>query len=308
MVDETIPQEETKHQKIMSRVRALLAKADSTTEPGEAERFREGADKLMTLYAIEQWQLDAHKDEPRAVKPIRRDFDMKWYMGNPLRNDLWAMMSNVAAHCRVKLVYWKFSGFIPAVGITSDLDYFDMLFTTLMLELGKGLEPKPKPDVSLVENLVVLREAGMTWNRAADLLEKIDQCDTFDTKTGMEWTKLYTAYCREHNRARVRTTPSVYQASYAKGFVTEIRKRLRRQEEKSTGSMELVLRDIREVVEDEAAKLFGADPERYAMEKSGYVDPAAYHAGSVDGKKARIAMNPNETMEHTARAPKEIES
>jgi hypothetical protein len=49
---------EDRKAKMLERVRALLAKADGTNFPEEADAFRAKADALMTEYAIEAWQMD----------------------------------------------------------------------------------------------------------------------------------------------------------------------------------------------------------------------------------------------------------
>jgi hypothetical protein len=289
---------EDKKAKMLERVRALLAKADGTNFPAEADTFREKADELMTQYAIEQWEVDeAQAGVGARPKPERRDFDMSWYRENSRSNELWRLMQAVAYHCRVRLVYWRVSGTIPAVGIPSDLDWFDLLFTHLMLQMGKGLEPHPNPERSMIENLVTMKEAGMKWERIGELLINIDQLESYDRNMGVKFTKLYTDYCVANKRPRLRTTPSVYQRSFAQGFLEEIRTRLKRQEEKSTGSMELVLRDIRDEINSAAEDMFGPDPKRYSIEKSGQVDPNAFSAGREAGAKANIAHNPNETVQ-----------
>lgn len=294
---------EDKRGKMLERVRALLAKADSTTFPAEAQIFRDKADVLMTAWAIEQWQVDAAQEGVGArPTPVSRDFDMSWYDTNSRANELWELMQSTASHCRVTLVYWRYGASkVPAVGLQSDLDYFDMLFTQLMLEMAKGLEPKADADKSMIENLVALKEAGLKWERIGELLMDVGQLSSYDRNTGVRFTKEYTSYCRDNNRERIRTVPSVYQRSYARGFINEMRSRMKHQREKSeqTGSMELVLRDIREQVKDTAEYMFGADPKRYEVAKDGRVDQAAYHTGAADARNVSIAANPNSGVRQT---------
>lgn len=294
---------EDRKAKMLERVRALLAKADSTDHPGEADVFRAKADELMTKYVIEQWEVDEAQGAVGArPKPERRDYDMSWYQENSRADELWKLMQAVARHCRVKLIYWRASGTIPAVGIPSDLDWFDLLFTHLMLQMGKGLEPHPNPNKPMIENLVTMKEAGMKWERIGELLINAGQLEHYDRNMGVKFTKLYTEYCSEHGRERLRTTPSVYQRSFALGFLAEIRTRLKRQEESRGTGMELALRDIKDEVEGAAADLFGPDPERYSVERSGVVDENAHRAGIDAGRKARISANPNETVSSEVRS------
>jgi hypothetical protein len=306
----TTPAEEKKA-KMLERVRALLAKADGTNFPAEADTFRQKADELMTEYAIEQWEVNEAQGAVGArPKPERRDFDVSWYGTNSRHKELWALMCRVAEHCRCKLIYWHSNaGIIPAIGLPSDLDWFDLLFTHLMLQMGKGLEPHPNPERSMIENLVTMKEAGMKWERIGELLYNADQLDhEYDRNMGVDFTKKYTAYCREHGRERLRTTPSVYQRSFAVGFVNEVSTRLRRQASERGTGMELVLRDIKDEIDGTAEEMFGKDPERYAVQKSGVTDPHAELAGIEAGRAAKLHANPNETVQQSSRVRGALES
>ena len=164
-----------KKDKKLEQVRALLAKAASTEFEGEAAVFRAKADELMANYAIEQWQLDA-ADEADANRkgrdPERRDVNIEWYFEPQYRHvyaDMWIMFGSVARHCRCKVVWWGGGGHIdgnrtvPVLGLPSDLDYFDLLFTHLQLQLFKQIQPSPEPGDTCIEALVRMKEAGMKW-------------------------------------------------------------------------------------------------------------------------------------------------
>jgi hypothetical protein len=300
---------EDKKAKMLERVRALMAKADSTDFPAEADTFRDKADELMRQYAIEQWQVDVAQDGVGArPKPISRDVDVAWYFSNSRSKELWQLMNICTLHCRVKLVYWRGSTSIPCVGIPSDLDYFDMLFTSLMLQMGKGLEPHPSRDKPMIENLVVMKEAGMKWERIGELLITAGQLEYYDRNMGVKFTKLYTDYCDKHDRPRLRIAPSVYQRSFAKGFVSEVRTRMRRQESTNTTGMELVLRDIKDEVDAATTEMHGKDPERYALARDESTDPTAYRAGAQAGAQANIYGNPNEAFEQSSQVRGALES
>lgn len=290
-----------KRAKMLERVRALLAKAeDKAVTPAEADSFRAKADELMESYAIEQWQVDeAQAGIHRRVQPEARQYDMTWYLDNARRNELWWLMQVVSHHCRIRLVPHRFttSGVIPMIGIPSDLDYFDMLFTHLMLQMAKGLEPHPDPNKEMIENLVVMKEAGMKWERIGELLIKAGQLDSYDRNMGVKFTKLYTEYCRDNGRERLRTTPAMYQRSYAKGFVAELSTRLRRQEKERGTGVELVVKDMAEEFRKMADDMFGTPPPASrALSREERVDAAAYDSGARDGSKARLHANPNETV------------
>jgi hypothetical protein len=260
----------TEQQKMLERVRALLAKADSTSFPAEADTFRAKADALMMKHRISAWQLKDPDQNSRTVQITR--YDMSWYEGSPHGVDLWNVLTAVANHCRVKLVPWMYNGgAIPIGGTEADLEYMDVLFTSIMLEMSKGLEPKPTPGESMIEYLVRAKEAGMKWERIGELMLEHGIADfpEYKRNVGVRFTKLYTDYCAAHNRPRLRTSPIVYQRSYAHGFRTEISRRLAKIREeareqydwnKNAEGMELVLADITSVIDAKIKDLFGPTP------------------------------------------------
>src|SRR4051812_20004928 len=156
---------------MLDKVRKLLAKAnDASIGDAESESFRQKANDLMTSYAIEAWEVEMAKEGTRA-KAIRRDFDFSWYQDSswdsPIRDALWSIWYEVARHCRVIQVSTKWdvqTKLIPVVGMEADLDYFDMLFTSLFLQLTMKADPRPSERLSIEENLAAMREAGMGWD------------------------------------------------------------------------------------------------------------------------------------------------
>jgi hypothetical protein len=277
--------------KVMERVRGLIAQANDTDSPAEADAFRAKADALMLKYSISRFEISDKRESASQVDSI--DYDMAWYNTDPYHMELWTIMQRVAAHCRVVAVHWQFTGMtIPVVGTEGDRDYFDMLFTTVSLEMSRGLEPHPSRDRSMIENLVMMKEAGMKWERIGELLIGIDQLDHYDRNMGVKFTKLYTDYCAEHNRPRLRTSPKTYQHSFVTGFVGEIVDRLYRirkeaqavydQDHDGSGT-ELVLADMKSVVDAKTRQLYGNPPAssyrgggRQTQRK---VDPSAMAAG-----------------------------
>jgi hypothetical protein len=310
---------------MLERVRALLAKANGTPFEGEADVFRQKADELMTAYAIEQWQVEqAQASATGRPQPEKRDFDISWWRHNAGHNEAWRdirtamndMWWDVSRHCRVVIVNEKIhytSGVMyePVIGLPADLDYFDLLFTSLYLEMSKKMAPKPDPDrLSYVENLVMLKDAGYSWKRIHELLVAAG-VDTPHWKGN--YARDYAAYCAEHNRPRNITNPKTYQRSFADGFVERVGSRLRTMHRASqenydanhtAGSMELAVRDIRQVVQDAVWDMFPdlrphpedcecqqckakRKPVRYYTDNR-KTDWAAYAAGTEAADEVRI--------------------
>jgi hypothetical protein len=250
--------------KMLERVRALLAKAASTEFPAEADTFREKADQIMTAYAIEQWQVDAaQKGVGARQMPIRRDFDYNWARGNPFREQLWQMFYAVARHCRVVAVNQKAdyrTGMMPAIGLESDLDWFDLLFTNLQIAMIQKVDPQPSPELGLNENLAMMREAGMPWEPAINRIIKLGRMQDYDVPEGARfddvykpWVHGYRAWCRKTGYKQSYVNQNTFRRNFANGFAAEIGDRLyrmRRESERAydsshtTGSMALAVRDI----------------------------------------------------------------
>jgi Protein of unknown function (DUF2786) len=276
--------------KMLERVRALLAKADSTNFPEEANTFRAKADALMTQYAIDQWQVDAATGAANArPEPEVRQVDFSWWSnGHSLRDHLWDLLWDVAAHCRCVVATRGYgSGHggsystMPVIGLPSDLDYMDMLFTHLMLQMQKEMAPQPNPTQTLGENALRMRQAGMGMREGKDSMAPLlwragmlpltdQQQDKYRHVAPEDHWRTLPSSLQKSLVGRVRRAindeakrtgqpvpthvhPRVWHRSFGAGFVGEVRKRfaeMRRAQEAptggSTGSMALAIVDIRQ--------------------------------------------------------------
>lgn len=264
--------------KKLEQVRALLAKAaDPGIPSAEADLFRQKADELMTNYAIEQWQVEqAQVGRDARPQPEKRMMDFKWWRTNPFRDQLWWMFSAVARHCRCRVVSQKAvympEYVMPVFGLPSDLDWFDMLFTSLMLQMIQQVDPSPRPELTLMENLAMMREAGMPWQIAIDRIIKagevadvyIDPDATFDD-VYKPWVHEYRRWCRATGHPQSYVNQQTFRKHFAEGFSDGISSRLRRirieteqhyDASHESGSMALAVRDIGQVIEEEVWKAY----------------------------------------------------
>lgn len=309
----------TKSESMLIKVRGLLAKAaDPNIDPREADLFRAKADELMVKYAIEQWQVSAAYNERDITS---RHYDFSWYTSNEQNSALWMIMLSTARHCRVKVVNWEANfaaGTIPVVGLTSDMDWFDLLFTNIMVDFTAGLEPRPNRSRSFEENVAVLKESGMKWLRIAELLFEAEMLDA--TKYGhpstsppptqkqvhnMGLATVYTKFCDRTDRKRERTSPSVYRRSFALGYSSRLSDRLREMRKRTMAGqgegsgMELVLADIYSRAEAKARELFGQPPSYRGGGKAvgslkyshGAMNDGARRADNVDISAAKGKIN-----------------
>jgi hypothetical protein len=120
--------------RILDRVRALLAKAESTTFPAEAETFTAGAQALMARHSIDQALLAATRPADTSEPAGRRIG-----IDNPYEGPKASLLSAVAQANRCRAVWTKDLGFCTVVGFESDLDAVELLFTSLLLQATRAM-------------------------------------------------------------------------------------------------------------------------------------------------------------------------
>lgn len=112
----------------LDRVRALLAKAESTEFPDEAEAYTAKAQQLMARYSIDTALLAATGggcDEPGGRR-IGVD--------NPYEAPKVLLLDAVAKANRCRTVWAKPFGYVTVLGFPADLDAVELLFTSLLVQ------------------------------------------------------------------------------------------------------------------------------------------------------------------------------
>ena len=152
---------------LLKKVRALLAKADDrAVTQAEADAFREKADELMVRYAVEEYELRTTSE----LKPAARHVTTSWWYA--IDQDSYGqsatglLFDSVYRHCRCSIIFKeqdRSAETIAVVGYESDLDYADLLFTSLLLQLARATSPRPDPTLSYEENLERMFLAGVPW-------------------------------------------------------------------------------------------------------------------------------------------------
>jgi hypothetical protein len=116
-------------ERILARVRALLAKAESTNYPAEAETFTAGAQAMMARHSIDHAMLAATGQAP-ADEPTARRIGID----NPYESPKVTLLNAVASANRTRAVWAKELGFATIVGHPTDLDTVEILFTSLLVQ------------------------------------------------------------------------------------------------------------------------------------------------------------------------------
>jgi hypothetical protein len=119
---------------VLERVRALLAKAESTTFDAEAEAFTTKAQKLMARHRIDRAVLAA-RGENLADEPV----GCRVGIDDPYAEAKAALLATVADANGCRAVWSKNMGFSTLFGFASDLDAVEELFTSLLVQATGAL-------------------------------------------------------------------------------------------------------------------------------------------------------------------------
>lgn len=278
---------------VLRRVQALLSKADSTTFDEERDALLAKADDLMLKYAIESYEIDkARNFAHRQESVVLREVEMVEY-DHPVARTLIDLMSDVTRHLRCRVAYAGAyrGGKVRAkvVGFESDTEFVEMLYTSLWLQMTNHLEPKPDPDLSIEENVVMLLENGQKRERVCQLLGWDYQKDHGKV------SKIYRDYCEANGQSytpRSRPTGSTYAQNFARGFVSRVSLRFyemdKVREESANGSA-IVLRDRNKEVSDAYKEFF---PHLGTMRRraEGKFNATARERGDTAGRKADLGQ------------------
>ncbi|USQ78998.1 DUF2786 domain-containing protein [Ornithinimicrobium faecis] len=120
-------------ERLLGKVRLMLAKAESTTFPEEAETFTAAAQKLMTRHSIDRALLEQGKDSHDGPAAIRVGVD------RPYESARFHLISAIATANRCKAVWQKGLGFSTVVGFPTDLRAVELLFTSLMVQATSAM-------------------------------------------------------------------------------------------------------------------------------------------------------------------------
>jgi hypothetical protein len=120
-------------ERMLSRIRALLAKAESTEFPEEAEALSARAQELMAKYSIDHALLAAQagsKEEPGGRRIA---------VDNPYEAPKATLLNTVAEANRCRAVWSKDVGLVTVVGFPADLDAVELLFTSLLVQANAAM-------------------------------------------------------------------------------------------------------------------------------------------------------------------------
>ncbi len=120
--------------KVLERVRALLAKAESSTFEAEAQAFTAKAHELMTRHALE------HALVPSGPAAHDRPVARRLCVDDPYAEAKTHLVAVIADACRATAVLLGGLQMVTLVGFPSDLAEVDVLYTSLLVQAQGALD------------------------------------------------------------------------------------------------------------------------------------------------------------------------
>lgn len=121
------------HSRMLTRIRALLAKAEATGFPQEAEALTAKAQELMARHSVDEALLAAQAPDPDAPGACRIGVEPPYEQAKAVLLDAVA----VANHCRA--VWNEPFAFSTVVGFEADLEAVELLYTSLLVQAQSAM-------------------------------------------------------------------------------------------------------------------------------------------------------------------------
>lgn len=265
-------------EKILERVRNLLARAEHPNTPApEAELCQQQADKLMFKHAIEEAFLRATQTEKERKTPVKKAFQMT----SEGTMEFWPEMRTVlgevayANRCRAVVSHYA-GGEITLVGFKDDVEWTEMLFTSIYFGFVRQINPKWDSSTSYDANVYNFKVAGWKWKDINELSkrnggpdhEKYEE-DWFGKmrptgKIGGAMIGAYKRHAKLIGDTNIVSTQShdAYRRQFTSAFCNTINRRLRDLADEQQKDMDsipgaaLALVDTRKAVDEEFYTLF----------------------------------------------------
>ncbi|MFF2088131.1 DUF2786 domain-containing protein [Nocardia sp. NPDC058176] len=120
-------------EKTLGRVRGLLAKAESTAFPEEAETLSAKAQELMTKYAIDRVLLET------PTTPIDLPTARRIWLDTPYTDAKALLIDLVTRANRSRAIFAADWGFVTIIGDDPDLDAVELLSTSLLVQATRTM-------------------------------------------------------------------------------------------------------------------------------------------------------------------------
>jgi hypothetical protein len=118
--------------RVLDRVRALLAKAESTDFPAEAEAYSAKAQELISRHRIEEALTAGERAE---VVPFARRVGVD----HPYESEKASLLDAVARANQCRTVWSPELGFSTIFGLDADIDAVELLYTSLLVQANRAM-------------------------------------------------------------------------------------------------------------------------------------------------------------------------
>nr|WP_296066322.1 DUF2786 domain-containing protein [uncultured Actinoplanes sp.] len=118
--------------RVLDRVRALLAKAESTDFPAEAEAYSAKAQELISRHRIEEALTAGERAE---VVPFARRVGVD----HPYESEKASLLDAVARANQCRTVWSPELGFSTIFGFDADIDAVELLYTSLLVQSNRAM-------------------------------------------------------------------------------------------------------------------------------------------------------------------------
>lgn len=119
--------------KTLTKIRALLAKAESTDFVAEADAFTAKAQDLMTRHSIDEALLADEAGDSFGVT------GSKVLIHHPYGLEKASLLHVISAANRVKAIWNDFASCVTLVGVPTDLAQVEMLFTSTLVQATRAM-------------------------------------------------------------------------------------------------------------------------------------------------------------------------
>ncbi|MBO0822586.1 MAG: DUF2786 domain-containing protein [Actinobacteria bacterium] len=131
------PGERPADQRMLARVRALLAKAESTEFAEEAEALTARAQQLMAKHSIDEALLAAAAADASGRPGLTSG--VRLFIDNPYEHAKAVLLQVIATANRCRAIWMKNLGMSTVVGFPADLQAVELLFTSLLVQATSAM-------------------------------------------------------------------------------------------------------------------------------------------------------------------------
>ena len=164
----------TARDRLLARIRALLAKAEATNHPAEADAFTAKAQELMTRHAVDEAVLRSSQHDEIPVETRRV------HLQAPYAGVKAALLSAVARPNRCRTVLVDAYDIAVLVGTPLDVDQTEILFISLLVQATRAMTEAGHRRSGSFDRSATFRRSFLTAyaTRIGERLEAADQSTT----------------------------------------------------------------------------------------------------------------------------------